>query len=109
MTTTAMRDKGDAYVAAWPTVISAKLGLSCEYTAVAMRRAGIVDKATEQRLRRAFLRDEVTPEVGDLTPGTAYAVIGELRAIRAEISARSGTHCPTCGLPLRHGECSECV
>lgn len=83
-----MAERGDAYVAAWPTTVAHRRGLSCEYTAVAMRRAGIVtDEADCHRLQAAFRQREATPEVAALTRETTRQVLAELDAAADRIRA----------------------
>lgn len=99
-----MSERGQEYVAAWSSRIAARMRLSPEYVAEAMRRAGHYS-GDERRLRRAFLFEEPCEEVGALTPSAAKEVIAALQKISRELSAAARTHCRCCGLALRGGAC----
>ena len=104
-----MAAKGQAYVAAWPNAMAARFNLSCEYTAEAMQRAGIITSDADcSRLRSAFLKKQAVPEVAALNPETARKVIAELAAIDARIRKAAATSCHCCGVTLINGACPAC-
>ncbi len=102
--------KGADYVAAWPHGIARKFGLSVEYVATAINTMF----ATARLSQFAFYdthpeeRERALHVVGGLTPDQAKQVIAELKRIKHEIAERQRTHCHSCGLPLRDGECEQC-
>jgi hypothetical protein len=101
---TMLDDKDTAYVARWPHAIADRVGISVEHVARALERV------TGQKVSQmAFYADQAVPEIGALTTEQARAVVAQMQAIRQEIESRQDiTHCRTCGLPLRDGECQEC-
>ncbi|MFJ3699551.1 hypothetical protein ACIPW9_36415 [Streptomyces sp. NPDC090052] len=104
-----MGQRGQDYVAAWPTRIAQQIGLSPAYVAEALTRAGLSTREEQGNLGQTFLRGEPTPQIAALTPDTAKTLVAELRAISAEISETAKTHCHYCNLKLRtDGECPSC-
>lgn len=109
MTTVTMADKGNAYVAKWPSGIARQLRISPEYIADAMVRADIINESERHRLGMAFLAKEFTPEVAALTPDAAKTVVEIARSIRLDLNAATLVSCHYCGLDLNtDGECREC-
>jgi hypothetical protein len=98
-------DKGEAYVAEWPHRIADGIGISVEHLATALHR---VTGAVVNQM--AFYPRTALPQIAELSPAQAKAVVAAMRTIRDEITSRQDvTHCRTCGLRLsRSGECDEC-
>src|SRR5690606_14519813 len=100
--------KGSDYVVRWPHAIADKIGLSVEYVQEALRRAGCAAPDNQMVFYRSKDTGEPVPEIAQLLPEQARAVVEMMRTIKQEIAAARLTHCRCCGLKLKGDECPAC-
>lgn len=108
MTGTMLTDRGQEYVATWPTKLATKMRLSSDWVVVALQRARLLTDDQYYEYCRAFTAQRYTDLVGNMTRETTQEVIAHLKNISRELNQAEATTCRCCGLTLQNGPCPAC-
>jgi hypothetical protein len=103
-----IEDKGAEYAAQWPATIARQTGLAAPWVAVALQRAGHLTEEQVRDAEHAMEHGQLVPQVGEMAPASARAVVEHLRDIERELRESQMADCQCCGTPLRGGECPAC-